>query len=59
MVDAIIKNDNVSAEKAFNDSVSHKVGDALEIKRRNISKTFVGSGFSAGAIPTNVESEED
>jgi hypothetical protein len=49
-VDAIVLGNNVEAEKKFKDSIATKVGDALEIKRRDISKTFVGS---------NVEIEDD
>ncbi len=40
-VDAIISNNNVEAEKAFTASVSTKVGDALEVKRKEISANFV------------------
>ena len=42
-VDAIISNNNVEAEKAFTSSVSTKVGDALEVKRKDMSKTFVSN----------------
>ena len=42
-VDAIISNNNVEAEKAFTSSVSTKVGDALEVKRKEISKAFVSN----------------
>ena len=34
------------AEKAFKDSIVSKVGDALEIKRKDISKTFVSSSVN-------------
>ena len=42
-VDAIISGNNVDAEKAFTASVSTKVGDTLEIKRKEISANFVKS----------------
>ena len=42
-VDAIISNNNVEAEKAFTSSVSTKVGDALEVKRKEISANFVSN----------------
>ena len=42
-VAAIISGNNVDAEKAFTASVSTKVGDALEIKRKEISANFVKS----------------
>ena len=42
-VDAISIGANIDADKAFKDSISQKVGDALELKRREYSKTFVGN----------------
>ena len=42
-VDAIISGNNIEAEKSFTTSVSTKVGDALEIKRKEISANFVNS----------------
>ena len=42
-VDAVISGNNLDAEKAFNDSVTKKVGDALELKRKDISKSFVSN----------------
>ncbi|SVD32075.1 uncharacterized protein METZ01_LOCUS384929 [marine metagenome] len=51
MVDAIVVNNNVEAENAFKTSIASKVGDALEVKRREVSKTIFGSS-------TQVEDEE-
>jgi len=42
-VKAIISDNNIGAEKAFNDSISAKVGQALEIKRKEISKSIVST----------------
>ena len=58
-VDSIASGDNLYAEKAFKNSMTNKVGDALEIKRKEISKTFVASptGFAVGNV-TNTEEEE-
>ena len=42
-VDAIISGNNVEAEKSFTASVSTKVGDALEVNRKEISANFVKS----------------
>ena len=39
-VDSVISDNNIEADKAFRDSVASKVGDALDIKRREISKTI-------------------
>ena len=42
-VDSIAVGNNLGAEKAFKDSIANKVGDALEIKRKDMSKTFVSN----------------
>ena len=49
----------MDAEKAFKDSMTNKVGDAVEIKRKEMSKTFVASptGFAVGNV-TNKEEEK-
>ena len=58
-VDSVASGDNLDAEQAFKNSMTNKVGDALEIKRKEISKTFVASptGFAVGNT-TNQEEEE-
>ena len=53
-VDAIISNNNIEAEKAFTTSVTSKVGDALEVKRKEISANFVKS-----VSPEPEETDED
>ena len=53
-VDAIISNNNIEAEKSFTASVSTKVGDALEIKRKEISANFVSN-----VSPEPEETDED
>ena len=40
-VDSIATGDNLGAETAFNVAMAGKVGDTLEIKRKEVSKTFV------------------
>ena len=40
-VDSIAKGKNIEAEKAFSISMATKVGDALEVKRRELANTFV------------------
>ena len=42
-VDAISMGANIDAEKAFKDSISIKVGSALEVKRKDYAKSFVGN----------------
>jgi hypothetical protein len=58
-VDSVVTGNNMEAEKAFKNSMSTKVGDSLEIKRKEISKTFVASptGFAVSNT-TNKEEEE-
>ena len=40
-VNAIGDGDNLSAETHFNNALASKVGDALELKRKEVAKTFV------------------
>ena len=42
-VKAIISSNNIKAEKSFNDSISAKVGRALETRRKEISKSIVST----------------
>ena len=58
-VDSIASGQNLEAEKAFKDSMTNKIGDALEVKRKEMSKTFVASptGYAV-ANTTNQEEEE-
>ena len=44
-VKAIISDNNIEAEKAFNDSISAKVGRALETKRKEISQSIVSKNM--------------
>ena len=53
-VDAVISGNNVEAEKAFTTSMTTKAGDALEIKRKEISANFVKN-----VSPEPEETDED
>ena len=55
-VDSLAVADNLEAEKAFKDSMTNKVGDSLEIKRKEISKTFVASA-TGDAVPVTTDQE--
>jgi hypothetical protein len=62
-VDSIALGNNLGAEKAFKDSIANKVGDALETKRKEVSKTFVASptGYAVANTTdkqTDVKEEE-
>jgi hypothetical protein len=41
IIDAIASNDNLSAETQFKSVVGTKVGDALELKRKEVANTMV------------------
>ena len=55
-IDSVSVGNNLGAEKAFKDSIANKVGDALEIKRKEISKTFVASA-TGDAVPVTTDQE--
>ena len=42
-VDSIVSGNNIEAETVFKNSIATKVGGALEIKRKEYSKTFVNN----------------
>ena len=42
-VDAIQAGNNLEAEAVFKDAIAKKVGDNLELKRKELSKTFVSN----------------
>jgi len=42
-VDAVVSGNNIGAEEVFNSVVGTKVGDALEVKRKDLANTFVKS----------------
>ena len=42
-VDAIADGNNMEAENVFTKSMASKVGDTLELKRKELSNTFVSS----------------
>ena len=45
-VDAMGKGDNLEAETAFKNSIISKVGNSLEIKRKELANTFVRTATS-------------
>ena len=40
-VDAIVAGNNIGAEEVFKTSMGTKVGDALELRRKDLANTFV------------------
>lgn len=45
-VDAIVGGNNLEAEKAFSITMAARVGDALEVKRKELANTFVKSSYT-------------
>ena len=54
-VDSVVSGNNIEAETAFKSSISTKVGDALEIKRKDLANTFVRTATTK----TEVENTDD
>jgi hypothetical protein len=52
-VDAISNSNNLGAEDAFKGAMSQKIGDALETKRKELSKNY------AQTVPTTEDNAED
>ena len=57
-VDSVASGNNLEAEKAFKNSIASKVGDALEIKRKEVSKTFVSSSTGHAVVNTTLDKDE-
>ena len=45
-VDALVDGNNIEAERAFSITMAARVGDALEVKRRELANTFVKSSYT-------------
>jgi len=45
-VDALVGGNNIEAEKAFSITMAARVGDALEVKRKELANTFVKSSYT-------------
>ena len=52
-IDAIASDDRLDAEKIFTQTMAGKIGDSLEVKRRELSNTFV----KAVTVETEEENE--
>jgi len=52
-VDAISNSNNLGAEDAFKSAMSQKIGDALETKRKELSKNY------AQTVPATEDNAED
>ena len=54
-VDAVAAGNNIEAEKVFTQSMATKVGDTLEVKRKELANTFVKSM----TVETETEEEDE
>ena len=45
-VDALVDGNNIEAEKAFSITMAARVGDALEVTRKELANTFVKSSYT-------------
>ena len=54
-VDAVAAGNNIEAEKVFTQSMASKVGDTLEVKRKELANTFVKSM----TVETETEEEDE
>jgi|TARA_B110000967_G_scaffold120554_1_gene123193 hypothetical protein len=45
-IDALVDGNNIEAEKAFSITMAARVGDALEVKRKELANTFVKSSYT-------------
>ena len=53
IIDALANGDNLSAENEFKNAISQKVGDALELKRKEVAGSMIKQH-----IPEVEENEE-
>tara|TARA_B100002019_G_C20900670_1_gene417956 strand:+ start:380 stop:556 length:177 start_codon:yes stop_codon:yes gene_type:complete len=53
IIDALASGDNLSAENEFKNAISQKVGDALELKRKEVAGSMIKQH-----IPEVEENEE-
>ena len=54
-VDAVAAGNKIEAEKVFTQSMASKVGDTLEVKRKELANTFVKSM----TVETETEEEDE
>tara|TARA_B100001057_G_C22600411_1_gene852552 strand:- start:169 stop:345 length:177 start_codon:yes stop_codon:yes gene_type:complete len=53
IINALANNDNLQAENEFKNAISQRVGDALELKRKDVAGTMIKQH-----IPEVEENEE-
>ena len=58
-VDALVDGNNIEAEKVFTKTMATKVGDTLEVKRKELANTFVKSMTVETEAEAEAEAEEE
>ena len=54
IIDALANNDNLQAENEFKNAISQKMGESLELKRKEVAGTMVTQH-----VPEVVEEDEE
>ena len=54
IVDSVRTGNNIESEKSFKDAMTAKVGDALEVRRQEVSSTIVKT-----AVPEDVVNDNE
>ena len=57
IIDAIAAGDNLGAETEFKNAIQVKVGDALEIKRKEVANTMVSQHISEVEEDEEIQSD--
>ena len=57
IVDSVRTGNNIEAQKNFKDAMTAKVGDALEVRRQEVSSTIVKTIVPEDSVDDNVNEE--
>jgi len=57
IVDSVRTGNNIEAQKNFKDAMTAKVGDALEVRRQEVSSTRVKTIVPEDSVDDNVNEE--
>ena len=57
IVDSVRTGNNIKKKKSFKDAMTAKVGDALEVRRQEVSSTIVKTIVPEDSVDDNVNEE--
>lgn len=57
IVDSVRTGNNIESEKSFKDAMTAKVGDALEVRRQEVSSTIVKTIVPEDSVNDNANDE--